>query len=129
MNWLTLGALLAALGVAIGAFGAHALPGYLEGAGRTAEEIVRGREIFETAVRYQMYHALALVLLGILARVQPTGSYNLAGVLFIAGVAIFSGLLYALVLTNLKWLGAIVPLGGLSMIAGWLALAWSTIRS
>ncbi|HEY8514606.1 MAG TPA: DUF423 domain-containing protein [Candidatus Binatia bacterium] len=116
------GAVLGALGVAIGAFGAHVL------AGRVAPEQLA---VFETAVRYHFYHALALVLTGVLAwrasmggvAVPASGGLALAAWLFIAGVVVFSGSLYVLVLTGQRWLGAITPLGGLAFIAGWIALA------
>ncbi|HEX4128397.1 MAG TPA: DUF423 domain-containing protein [Pirellulales bacterium] len=127
--WLLIGSLLAALGVAIGAFGAHALPGWLEARGRSAEDITRALATFETAVRYQMYHALALVLLGLLARQLPDRAWSVAGVLFLVGVAIFSGMLYAWVLTQAKTFAMIVPLGGLAFIAGWLAMAVAAWRA
>lgn len=79
--------------------------------------------VFETGVRYQMYHALALVAAGALARVAPSRAAAWAGGLWVAGVVIFSGTLYALALTGLRWFGAITPVGGVLLLAGWLALA------
>lgn len=123
--WIFAGAVLAGLGVAFGAFGAHGLPGRLETLGWTAEEIARRVEIFETAVRYQMYHALALLAVGILALRSPSAWLTGAGWTFLIGVLIFSGLLYVLVFAGpaWRWLGAVVPLGGTLMIVGWTLLA------
>ena len=111
-----LGGVFGFLGVALGAFGAHALKGRL-----TPEDFA----IFETGVRYQMYHALALLLVaGFLAR-GGSGASTLAGWGFTAGILVFSGSLYLLVLTGERWLGAVTPLGGLDFLVGWAALAWS----
>ena len=112
---IALGALNAALAVAAGAFGAHALRDRLA---------PRALEIFDTAARYQMYHALALVLVGVIA----TRGATTAGWLFQAGIVVFSGSLYALALTDLKILGAITPIGGLAFLAGWAWLLWSSWR-
>lgn len=107
------GALLAALGVALGAFGAHALEG----------RVVPGRlDTFETAVRYLMYHALGLLLL---SRAQGTEAARL---LITTGIAVFSGSLVVLVLTDSGWLGAVTPLGGVLLISGWLVAAWRIWR-
>ncbi|WP_420146867.1 DUF423 domain-containing protein [Spirosoma sp.] len=116
------GAVLGLLGVAVGAFGAHALRAMLEASGRTAT--------FETAVKYQFYHALALVLVGVLMHVfgsNPTliKLLSWSGYSFLGGVIIFSGSLYVLCLTGVTWLGAITPLGGLAMIAGWALMLWA----
>jgi uncharacterized membrane protein YgdD (TMEM256/DUF423 family) len=100
--------------VAIGAFGAHGLKERLASSGHT--------EIFETAARYHMYHALALVMVGLLAFQANSTWLNLAGACFTAGILIFSGLLYTRALDGPKTLGAIVPVGGLAFIIGWLAL-------
>lgn len=109
------GALSAFVAVAAGAFGAHALRATL------STELL---EAFETAARYQMYHALALLAVGLVAR-RPTRAACLAGWLFLAGTVLFSGSLYLLSLSGARWVGAITPLGGLAFLAGWLALAWS----
>ncbi|WP_026464744.1 DUF423 domain-containing protein [Adhaeribacter aquaticus] len=111
---LVIGALLGALGVMIGAFGAHGLAKILEANGRT--------ETFETAVKYHMYHALAMLVTGLILFNVPSKFIHLAGLFFLIGVLIFSGSLYILSLTNIKWLGAITPIGGLFLIAGWLSL-------
>lgn len=109
---IALGAVNAALSVAAGAFGAHGLRDRLE---------KPALEIFETAARYHMYHALAMVLVGVIA----TRRTATAGWLFQAGIAIFSGSLYALALTDVKVLGAITPLGGVAFLAGWSWLAYA----
>ena len=106
------GALNAALAVAAGAFAAHGLRDRLE---------PRALEVFETAARYQLYHALAMILAGVLVA-RP------AGWIFQLGIALFSGSLYVLALTDVKALGAITPFGGLAFLVGWLWLAWSALR-
>ena len=106
-----LAAALCFLAVALGAFGAHALKGTLE-ANQTTE-------VWKTAVLYHFIHALALLMLAALPVV-----HRAAAGLFVAGILIFSGSLYLLALTNVKWLGAITPLGGLCLLAGW---AWLVI--
>jgi uncharacterized membrane protein YgdD (TMEM256/DUF423 family) len=111
---LIAGALFGALGVMIGAFGAHGLAEILTANQRT--------DTFETAVKYHMYHALALLLAGSLLFQVPARPLRLAGLFFVIGILIFSGSLYILSLTNISWLGAITPIGGLFLIAGWLSL-------
>jgi uncharacterized membrane protein YgdD (TMEM256/DUF423 family) len=113
------GALFGLSGVMIGAFGAHGLKALL-----TADQLA----IYHTGVDYQFVHALALLLLGALAQHQTSKAWQLAATLFIAGVFIFSGSLYLLVLTDTSWLGAITPIGGTSFIAGWAALLWGLRR-
>lgn len=118
-TFVALGAILAGLGVAAGAFGAHALRSRV-----TPEDLA----IFETGARYQMYHALALFAVAwAMTRWWGTG-VTVAGWLFVAGTVLFSGSLYLLVLTNTRWLGAVTPLGGLCFLAGWLVLAWVALR-
>ena len=115
--FLVVAALSACLSVAAGAFGAHALRE------RLSADLLG---TFQTAATYQMYHALALLGVGILlGRFTVDGSVWLtaAGWLFVAGTLLFSGSLYALALTDTRWLGAITPLGGLAFLLGWLALA------
>lgn len=112
---LALGAINGGIAVAAGAFGAHGL----------RERISQhSLEIYETAVRYQMFHALAMILCAVIA----TSGARTAGWLFQAGILVFSGSLYTLALTEAKWLGAITPIGGLAFLAGWAALAWSALR-
>ena len=84
---------------------------------------------YEVAVRYQMYHALALLLVGVLARLSPQTTWTVAGALLLAGVLVFSGSLYALAFTRVKMWGAVTPLGGLLLIVGWLAVAIGAWRS
>ena len=115
-----LGALLAALAAAAGAFGAHGLRELLP-----PERL----DVFETAARYQMYHALALLVVAWAADRWPKGAAPLAGGLFLAGIVLFSGSLYLLSLTGTRWLGAVTPLGGVAFLAGWLALAWTFWRA
>ena len=109
---IALGALNAAIAVAAGAFAAHGLRERLE---------PRALEIFETGARYQMYHAFAIIIAGLLAA-------RTVGWVFQAGIVLFSGSLYALALSDIKVLGAITPIGGLAFIAGWLWLGWSAWR-
>lgn len=124
-KWIFLGAVMGGLGVAVGAFGAHGLPGVLEALRVPQDEAARLVETFRTGVLYHLVHAPAIVLVGILARDRSSTLLAAAGWCFLLGIVLFSGLLYALALTGPKWLGAIVPAGGLSMIAGWLALSGS----
>lgn len=119
-GWIALGALNAALAVAAGAFAAHALRERLD---------ARSLEVFEVGARYQMYHALAMVGVGILASSGAVRGALTAGWLFQAGIVLFSGSLYALALTGVRGLGVITPLGGIAFLAGWLWLAWSAWRS
>ncbi|MGK7912553.1 MAG: DUF423 domain-containing protein [Synechococcus sp.] len=123
-RWFVLiGALLGGLSVAAGAFGAHAL------ADQLSEKALSS---FETGARYQMYHALGLVGVGIL--LQVTGESSLlsaTGALFIAGIIFFSGSLYTLSLSGVKILGAVAPIGGLAFMAGWGCLAiagWNLLK-
>ncbi|UPL47835.1 DUF423 domain-containing protein [Hymenobacter sublimis] len=112
---LQLAALLGALGVGIGAFGAHGLRKMLEASGRF--------ETFETAVRYQFYHALALLAVGILLHVKPElRSLGTVAWLWLGGVLVFSGSLYVLCLTGITKLGAVTPIGGVLLVAGWIVL-------
>ncbi len=107
------GAILAGLAVAFGAFGAHMLESKVS-TSRLAT--------FETGVQYQMYHALALLIVGYISLSHP-GLLNSAGYCFLGGIIIFSGSLYLLVLTDTAWLGAITPIGGVLFIVGWILLA------
>jgi len=117
--FFSLGALLAGLGVVLGAFGAHALRATL-----SLEDLAT----FEIGVRYQMYHALALFVVAWATTQWPVPTVHAAGWLFVTGIVVFSGSLYVLVLTGQRWLGAITPIGGVALILGWALLAWSAIR-
>ena len=108
-----MGAGLGFLAVAAGAFGAHGLRSRLSPADLA---------IFETAARYQMYHALAMVLVGSLSSRLLSPLLHSSGWLFLSGVVIFSGSLYLLCLTGTRWLGAITPIGGLLLLCGWACL-------
>ena len=121
-TWIVLGASLGALAVLLGAFGAHSLPKYLAAIDVSGVEAVRRLANWETAARYQMYHALALLVVGLLAQQRSKRCLHLAGLAMFVGTLIFSGCLYALVLTGVKVLGAIVPIGGMLLIVGWVAL-------
>lgn len=110
------GALNAALAVAAGAFAAHGLRGRLE---------TGALEVFETGARYHIYHALAMIVAGLLVERAATST---AGWIFQAGIVLFCGSLYALALTDVKMLGAVTPFGGLAFLAGWLWLAWCAWR-
>ncbi|MFP5405564.1 MAG: DUF423 domain-containing protein [Gammaproteobacteria bacterium] len=112
--FFALGAIFALLAVGAGAFAAHGLKPRL-----TPESLA----VFETAARYQMYHALALFVVAWATAARPASSATLAGWFFVAGIALFSGSLYALSLTGVRGLGAITPLGGLCFLSGWGLLA------
>jgi uncharacterized membrane protein YgdD (TMEM256/DUF423 family) len=123
-TFIIAGAVLAALGVALGAFGAHGLEATLTATGRA--------DTFETASRYHMYHALGLVLIGLLADRLDARWTRWAGWLFVAGVVLFSGSLYVLAIFDLGIMGAIAPLGGTAFIAGWISVgvaAWQGERT
>lgn len=115
------GAIGALLAVALGAFGAHGLKDAL------TEDML---EVYETGVRYHMYHALALMLIALLAdRIGDTKLVKAAARLLIAGIILFSGSLYVLALSDLKILGAITPLGGVAFLAGWGCIAAAAMRA
>ena len=119
-TFFVLASLFGGLSVALGAFGAHALEDRLT-------EALMGT--YQTAVQYQFYHALALVAVAFAISRWPGGKLpEIAGWLFVAGILLFSGSLYLLVMTNTSWLGAITPLGGVAFIVGWLLLALTAWR-
>lgn len=122
---LLIGAILGAVAVSLGAFGAHLLPDFLKTQNLTTDLFLRRLDNWETASQYLMYHALAVVACGLLAHVRPCLALSIAAWFFLLGALLFSGLLYALVLTNNAFLGRIVPLGGLLMIFGWISLAYA----
>lgn len=115
----TAGALSGLVAVAAGAFGAHALRS------RLSPDLLA---VFETAARYQMYHALALLAVAWAATRWPGTPVRAAGWLFVAGTVVFSGSLYLLALTGVRWLGAVTPLGGVLLVGGWLALAAAALK-
>ncbi len=122
-TFLTLASLSGLLAVALGAFGAHALKTRLDAYALT---------VYETAVQYQFYHSLALLAVALYLMHQPQAALaRSAGWLFVAGMVLFSGSLYVLAFSGVKWLGAITPLGGLCFIAGWgclTALGFTALR-
>ncbi|HET6273317.1 MAG TPA: DUF423 domain-containing protein [Bacteroidota bacterium] len=119
-RFLLFGALSGGIGVALGAFGAHGLKNILGPAMLS---------VFETGVRYQMYHALAMLVVGALAGTRNTPKeLNAAGWSFLAGTALFSGSLYVFALTGEQTFAMVTPVGGAAFLAGWGALAWAAMR-
>jgi len=119
-KWWVIGAAMAGLAVALGAFGAHGLKDRVE-----ADLL----QIYETGARYHMYHAFGLILVAVASKWAPGGATNAAGWCFLAGIILFSGSLYTMTLTGHRWLGAVTPLGGLAFISGWALLAWAGLKS
>ena len=113
------GAVYGFLGVGFGAFGAHALKT------RLSPELLG---VWKTAVEYQFYHALALVLVGLVATQKPSIALTNAAICFTLGVVLFTGSLYVLALSGVRWLGAITPLGGLLFLIGWALLFWAALK-
>ena len=131
-GWLATGAVLAGLGVALGALAAHGLEGVFaeKYAGQT--RVVTGVTVpaaakyladFKTGAEYQLWHALAILAVGLSLRNRASTLMHAAGWCFLLGTLVFSGCLYALTLTGLRWLGAIVPIGGVLFLVGWLLFA------
>lgn len=118
--FIMLGSLLGAIGVALGAFGAHGLRNRLD-----APMLA----VWETAVRYHLTHALALIAAAWVVDRFPARTGVWAGWLFLVGVVIFSGSLYLMALSGQRWLGAVTPIGGAAFILGWVLLAWSAWKS
>lgn len=120
-TWVATGAFLGALGVLMGAFGAHVLKAHL-----SADMLA----VFETGARYHLVHAVALVLVGLVAAQWPERRLvHAAGVLLLVGMLIFSGSLYALSISGVRILGAITPFGGVALVAGWVCLALAARQS
>ena len=117
---LIAGAILMALGVLLGAFGAHALKNSL-----TPEMLA----VYKTAVEYQFYHSLGLLLIGLIGYHVQSKWLNWSGILLFVGIILFSGSLYALTITGIKVLGAITPIGGLAFVAGWICLAMGILKN
>ncbi|MFZ4756658.1 MAG: DUF423 domain-containing protein [Burkholderiaceae bacterium] len=117
--WLLAGAISAFVSVAAGAFGAHALKASLDPAALA---------VWETASRYQMVHALALVAVALGARTFRTRALDAAGAAVVLGTLLFSGSLYALAFTGIRGLGMITPIGGVAFLAGWACLGWAALR-
>ena len=119
-TWFAAGAVMCGLGVLLGAFGAHGLRG------RVTPEMLA---VFETGVRYHLVHGLALLAVARATTRWPNTWISASGWLFVAGIVVFSGSLYLLSITGVRWLGAITPIGGLCFVAGWLILALSAMRA
>jgi len=117
---MTIGAASAFISVAAGAFGAHVLRQ------RLPADLLA---VFETGARYQMYHALALLALGLLCTRASSTATTVAGVGFSLGILLFSGSLYVLAITGTRWLGAITPVGGVAFLVGWIAFGLAALRS
>jgi uncharacterized membrane protein YgdD (TMEM256/DUF423 family) len=113
--WLISASLFGFLSVALGAFGAHSLKNVLN---------EYGKSIYEKAVLYQMFHSMALLAVGILQHLFKGISFSPAGVGFFIGILLFSGSLYVLAITGIKWLGALTPIGGIAFLFGWAWLIW-----
>ena len=118
--WIIAGATFLALAIVLGAFGAHIIKSKV-----SPEDLA----IFETGVRYQTYHALGLILIGLIGFHVHQNVIVIPALMITAGIIIFSGSLYILVLSGVRWLGSITPIGGLSFIAGWIFLAVNLIRN
>jgi uncharacterized membrane protein YgdD (TMEM256/DUF423 family) len=119
-QFLLMGSIFAGLAVAAGAFGAHFLKGILDAPMLAA---------FETAARYQMYHALGLCIVSWAIERHPDARFAVVGWLFTVGILLFAGSLYGVSLSGVRWLGALTPLGGAAFIAGWGFLAWGLWKS
>lgn len=119
-HFLLLGAINGFLAVALGAFAAHGLKGILS---------TGLLDVFQTGVEYQALHALALLVVGLLAQGGHVPALRLAGWAFATGILLFSGSLYLLALTDARWLGAVTPFGGTAFLIGWAALAWHAYRT
>ncbi|MCB9488305.1 MAG: DUF423 domain-containing protein [Deltaproteobacteria bacterium] len=117
---MAIAAVLGATGVALGAFGAHGLRSMAD---------AKMLEIWETAARYQQIHAVALLGVALWMERHPSGLANASAIAMAVGVLIFSGTLYVLVLTGMRWLGAITPLGGTALIVAWVLLAVAALKS
>ena len=118
--WLISTAIFGFLSVVLGAFGAHALKNTIDD---------YGKSIYEKAVLYQMFHTMALFAVGVMQHLNKETSFSVAGWGFFAGIILFSGSLYLLATTGMKWLGAITPIGGVAFLFGWFWLAVSIIKA
>ena len=119
-GWIITGAVMAGIAILLGAFGAHGLKNKI-----TADYLI----VFDTGVKYHFYHSLGLMIIGILAFHFPTEPLHIPCIFIVSGIILFSGSLYVLSITGLKWVGAITPLGGLSFIIGWIFTAYYIWRA
>lgn len=137
-QWLACGALMAGLAVVFGAFAAHGMDRFVqEKYADLPPKTIAGQEFaaswkylqdFKTAADYQMYHALGLLVVGLMARVRTTKSLQVAGWCLLSGIVLFSGSLYVLVFTGQFWLGAMTPIGGVLFIVGWIAIVFAALK-
>ena len=118
--WLVLAAASGFLSVALGAFGAHSLKTLVD---------EYGKSIYEKAVIYQMFHTIALFAVGLLQLYFRNTSFSIAGACFLTGILLFSGSLYVLAITGIKWIGAITPIGGVSFLLGWVFFGLKIIKA
>lgn len=118
---MAISAVLGAIAVGVGAFGAHGLQQFLEDAGRI--------DTFKTAVTYLWYHTFAIALVGLISSQKPTKLLYATGILFLLGIMLFSGSLFLLIQTSNPMLGAVTPFGGLCFIAGWVVLAIDVLKA
>ena len=114
--WVLMSSFFGALAVALGAFGAHGLKGRISDA---------DLQIYDLAVRYQMYHALALLGVALVASHFEIPALKFSGICFCIGILLFSGSLFTLVASGLRWFGAVTPIGGVALIIGWITLGWA----
>lgn len=119
MIWIKIASIFMFLGVALGAFGSHALKDKL------SEYYL---DVYKTAVLYQFVHALGLFVVAWLSTISQNPKIGLVGIFFSIGILLFSGSLYLLTITGIKWLGAITPLGGISFLIGWGLLTWISVK-
>ena len=119
-SFIILGSILTGFAIIIGAFGAHIIKTKVP-----FEDLA----IFETGVKYHFYHALGLILVGILGFYYPHETLKVSGLFFTIGILVFSGSLYLLVITDLRWLGALTPIGGFFYIIGWFVLAFNIYKT
>ena len=118
--WFVSATIFGFLSVALGAFGAHSLKNFLDG---------YGKAIYKKAVIYQMFHAMALLAVGLLQHLAKDTFFSLAGWGFFVGILLFSGSFYLLAITGIKWLGAIIPMGGIAFLFGWIWFSFSMIKA
>jgi uncharacterized membrane protein YgdD (TMEM256/DUF423 family) len=118
--WLFIGGIFGFLSVALGAFGAHSLKNVLN---------EYGESVYGKAVLYQMFHSMALLAVGVFQHLFKGISFSPAGFAFLVGIVLFSGSLYVLAITGIKWFGAITPIGGLAFLFGWAWLIWALLKA
>ena len=129
-RWIAIGAVCGLLAVGFGAFGAHGLEDHFAKLSETDPELaVKRLGNWRTAAQYHMHHSIAIVLAGLLLQARGSRFAGFSAACFLIGIVIFSGCLYTLVLTEVRVLGAVVPLGGLSFMAGWILLAIAALRN